>query len=293
MPERNGASFDPEGAGPGPAPVRPSSDLGLTPEGGKKKVRPGPSVKLPEPARPEPLPRPETRRARHRPAHKRARFRRYQPKHKKKTGLLRRAPKERRYGYKVVIPKELTRTPTAIAAAEKPGGLAGLIRPRLRRQDAFDRIAWALAGGGGAATIGFALTSWFEVNWRLTEPLDEGGMVALRLLDIRIWGYAVIGIAALVLLVGLLASMGFLRRLPIDAGVVLSLLALAGIGCVLIILIGNAGIIEAAGRVSGRGGSYLRMYAEVSKRAEPGLYLGFAGLIIAWAGSLFRLSDRS
>jgi len=243
-------------------------DWRLTPPSEKRVIKRGAEVQLPSSAPKVPVKPPPVRRRKDEP--------------------------RVRYGYRVEIPKDISR---------RQGERAGLLRrigsyflrtasPRERDEDKMDRAAWILAAVSGVLLIGLCFLPWFRVTWKLGTGEVGGGATTLKFLDLGWVGYAVPILAGLSAVVGVMAWLKKLPRLPVDAGVIIGLLALAVLIILLFVLIGNVGILEGAGRSSGLGSDFLaNMF--LTKNSGIAVYTGVIATIGSMLASLIRLSERN
>jgi uncharacterized membrane protein YjjP (DUF1212 family) len=202
-------------------------------------------------------------------------------------------PREKvQYGYRVTVPKELTRRGEQQALWRRMA-LYPLrqIRARSRSHDRLDWLAWGLAGLSGAAVCVIAFLPWFDVEWTLGVGA-AGGTVRVTLFDLGPVGYAMLALAGGLVVAALAGATYLLRRAPVDAGAILLVLSLALLGLQVAVLVGNVGVIGGAGKISGLGGPYLGVYANVTKDSLITVYLAFGAMIIALSGALLRLAER-
>ncbi len=198
-----------------------------------------------------------------------------------------------RYGYRLDITKDMTRHRGEQVRFLKRVGtyLLRLVRPRAREDDSVDRAAWILTAVSGVTFIVMSFLPWFRVTWKLGTGETGGGATTLRFLDLGVIGYTVPVLAAFLAALALVAFAGKLPKLPVDAGVIIGLLSFTALMLLLLVLIGNVGLLQGAGKRSGLGSGFLtNMF--MTKKSQVAAYLGVICAIAALTSSLMRLSER-
>ncbi len=240
-------------------------DWRLTPPSEKRVIRRGTEVELPHIAPPE-IP---------------------------KRSSSRKKPTPVRYGYRVEIPKELTKRPAdSPGIARRIGSyFARLLGRRERADDRMDRTAWIMAGVAGILFFILSWLPWFRVSWTPGTGEGGGGSATLRFFDLGVVGYVVPVLAFLLAAAAILSYLHRFPRVPLDVGAIVGLLAVTSLALLLFVLIGNVGILSGAGRRSGQGSNFIEgMF--ITKNSQIAAYIGVLCIIAAVTSSLLRLAER-
>ncbi len=248
----------------------PSEDLRpdwrLTPPSEKRVIRRGAEIELPHVPPTETPTRPESR--------------------KKDAPRI-------RYGYRVEIPKDMTKRPSdqPRIAHRMAFYFIRLLGRRERTDDRMDRSAWLMGGGAGVLFFILSWLPWFRVSWKPGTGEGGGGSVSLRFFDLGPTAYIVAILALVLACIAILCFLHRWPRLPMDAGALIGLCSLVSLGLLLLILIGNVGIVSGAGSRSGLGSDFITgMF--ITKNSQAPTYIGVLCIIAAVTASLMRLAER-
>ncbi len=266
------SQFPPEPSGPGGTrseaerPPQPSPNWRLTPPSEKRVIKRGSDVELPRaPKREE-------------PARRRVRGRE--------------APTAR-YGYRVEITKDMTRRKGERTSTRRRmrAYFTRLVRSRERVEDRMDRAAWYIATGSGILFFILSFLPWFRVSWKLGTGEVGGGSATLRFFDLGVIGYIVPILSLFVALIAVPCILHRWPRLPFDAGSIIAMLSLICLILLLLVFVGNVGILAGAGKRSGLGTAFLSTMF-ITKSAQAVAYIGVVCSIAGMTSSLLRLADR-
>ncbi len=251
--------------GEGAEPQEAARDWRLTPPSEKRVIRRGAEVELPHVSlREEPV------------------------KSRRKKDQLR-----LRYGYRVEITKDMTRRQgeRVSLSLRLKAYIASLGRRREREGDRMDRASWYIAIGSGIVFCALGFLPWFRVSW--TTGTGDGvlGSTGVRLTDLGFIGYTSLILAVLIVAIAVLAWRKILARFPVDAGAMIWLLSAVLIFFLLLVLVGNVGLLHGAGKRSGLGSDFLGAMF-ITKNALISAYLGVVCAIAALTSSLLRLAER-
>ncbi len=244
---------------------QPSPAWRLTPPSEKRVIRRGSEVELPRaPRKEEPKPR----------------------------RIREKEPTRVRYGYRVEITRDMTRGEERVSIPKRVATyFARLVRNRERADDRMDRSAWYVAAGAGIIFFVMSFLTWFRVSWKIGTGEMGGGSTTVSFFDLGAIGYIVPILFVLIAVISVLCALRRWPRLPLDAGTIVGVLALINLVLLLFVLIGNVGIVAAAGKRSGLGTAFIStMY--ITKSSQAPAYIGVICVIAAVTSSLLRLADR-